>query len=97
MHDARFLNAFNADFWHFCPYPHAYQAVVAVSPRLLRSGEIGTWQGKTVYSGEWLFCRETAEGRDVIGLLCPGPIVSDPSLEEMARASAELQVLAGVR
>jgi hypothetical protein len=56
------------------------------------------WQpSESEETGEWVFDGVTAEGRDVIGLLGLDPIVSEPSLEEMARASRELLVLAGVR
>jgi hypothetical protein len=56
------------------------------------------WQpSESSETGEWVFDGETTEGRDVIGLFGLDPIVSDPSLEEMCRASAELLALAGVR
>ena len=56
------------------------------------------WQPSESATGEWIFDGVTAdEGRDVIGLFGLDPIISDPSLEEMCRASAELLALAGVR
>ena len=57
------------------------------------------WQpSESEGTGEWIFDGVTAdEGRDVIGLFGLDPIISDPSLEELERASAELLVLAGVR
>jgi hypothetical protein len=64
---------------------------------VMRDLAANDWQPSESETGEWVFCGETAEGRDVIGLLGLDPIVSEPSLEEMARASAELLVLAGVR
>jgi hypothetical protein len=53
------------------------------------------WQPSESETGEWVFDGETVEGRDIIGLFGLDPIVSDPSLEEMGRASAELLALAG--
>ena len=56
------------------------------------------WQPSESETGEWIFDGVTADdGRDVIGLFGLDPIISDPSLEEMCRASAELLALAGVR
>ena len=56
------------------------------------------WQpSESEETGEWVFDGDTAEGRDAIGLYGLDPIISDPSLEEMCRASAELLALAGVR
>jgi hypothetical protein len=55
------------------------------------------WQPSENEWGGWIFDGVTAdEGRDVIGLFGLDPIISDPSLEEMGRASAELLALAGV-
>ena len=53
------------------------------------------WQPSESETGEWVFDGDTAEGRDAIGLFGLDPIISDPSLEEMGRASAELLALAG--
>jgi hypothetical protein len=53
------------------------------------------WQPSESETGEWVFDGETAEGRDIISLFGLDPIISDPSLEEMGRASAELLALAG--
>jgi|SRR5664280_377740 len=56
------------------------------------------WQPSESETGEWIFDGVTADdGRDVIGLFGLDPIVSEPSLEEMATASLELLALAGVR
>jgi hypothetical protein len=55
----------------------------AVMPDLAANG----WQPSESETGEWVFCGEMADGRDVIGLFGLDPIISDPSLEEMARAS----------
>ena len=41
-------------------------------------------------------CGETAEGREVLGLFGVDPIVSQPTLGEVAEASAALMALAGL-
>jgi hypothetical protein len=54
------------------------------------------WQpSETEGTGEWIIDDVTVDGRDIIGLYGLDPIISNPSLEEIARASAELLALAG--
>jgi hypothetical protein len=54
------------------------------------------WQpSENEETGEWIIDDVTVDGRDIIGLLGLDPIISNPSLEEMCRASAELLALAG--
>ena len=54
------------------------------------------WQPSESETGEWVFDGETTEGHDVIGLRCLDPIVSQPTLEEVAAATVELLALAGL-
>jgi hypothetical protein len=53
------------------------------------------WQPSENEWGGWIFDDVTVDGRDIIGLYGLDPIISDPSLEEIGRASAELLALAG--